>query len=85
MEALVRYLWLEVKGVDLGDFSVMIFAEVERRYGFDKSDLRNSMELIDVVDLLKFVEFVVFVGSANDSKGRVAVLRVSGGVSLIRK
>ncbi len=25
MEALVRHLWLEVKGVDLGDFPVMTF------------------------------------------------------------
>ena len=31
MEALVRHLWLEVKGVDLGDFPVMTFAEAERR------------------------------------------------------
>ncbi len=38
MEALVRHLWLEVKGVDLGDFPVMTFAEAERRYGSDKPD-----------------------------------------------
>ncbi len=35
MEALVRHLWLEVKGVDLADFPVMTFAEAERRYGSD--------------------------------------------------
>lgn len=85
MEVLVCYLWLEVKGVDLGDFLVMIFVEVECCYGFDKLDLCNLMELIDVVDLLKFVEFVVFVGLVNDLKGCVVVLCVLGGVLLICK
>lgn len=27
MEAMVRQLWLEVKGVDLGEFPIMTFAE----------------------------------------------------------
>ncbi|EJF8408046.1 aspartate--tRNA ligase [Salmonella enterica subsp. enterica serovar Newport] len=85
MEALVRHLWLEVKGVDLGDFPVMTFAEAERRYGSDKPDLRNPMELVDVADLLKSVEFAVFAGPANDPKGRVAALRVPGGAQLSRK
>jgi aspartyl-tRNA synthetase len=85
MEALVRNLWLEVKGVDLGDFPIMTFAEAERRYGSDKPDLRNPMELVDVADLLKSVDFAVFSGPANDTKGRVAALRVPGGASLSRK
>ncbi|MGU3416623.1 aspartate--tRNA ligase [Enterobacteriaceae bacterium C34A] len=85
MEALVRQLWLEIKGVDLGDFPIMTFAEAERRYGSDKPDLRNPMELVDVADLLKSVEFAVFSGPANDVKGRVAALRVPGGAALSRK
>lgn len=85
MEALVRNLWQEVKGVDLGDFPIMTFAEAERRYGSDKPDLRNPMELVDVADLVKTVEFAVFAGPANDGKGRVAALRVPGGAALTRK
>ena len=85
MEALIHQLWLEIKGVDLGAFPVMTFAEAERRYGSDKPDLRNPMELVDVADLLKNVEFSVFAGPANDAKGRVAALRVPGGASLSRK
>jgi aspartyl-tRNA synthetase len=69
MEALVHKLWLDVKGVDLGDFPVMTFAEAERRFGSDKPDLRNPMELVDVADLVKAVEFAVFSGPANDAKG----------------
>lgn len=85
MEAMIRKLWLEIKGVDLGDFPVMTFAEADRRYGSDKPDLRNPMELVDVADLVKSVEFKVFAGPANDAKGRVAALRVPGGAHLTRK
>jgi len=85
MERLVRELWLDVKSVDLGDFPQMTFAEAMRRYGSDKPDLRNPMELVDVADLLKDVEFKVFSGPANDAKGRVAALRVPGGAQLSRK
>jgi aspartyl-tRNA synthetase len=56
-----------------------------RRYGSDKPDLRNPLELIDVADLVKDVEFKVLAGPANDEKGRVAVLTVPGGASLSRK
>ncbi|QTF08145.1 aspartate--tRNA ligase [Brenneria izadpanahii] len=85
MEKLVRALWLEIKGVDLGDFPVMTFAEAMRRFGSDKPDLRNPLELVDVADLVKDLEFKVFAGPANDAKGRVAVIRVPGGAQLSRK
>ncbi|PQQ39300.1 aspartate--tRNA ligase [Photorhabdus laumondii] len=85
MEKMIRELWLEIDGVDLGHFPVMTFAEVMRRFGSDKPDLRNPLELIDVADLVKDVEFSVFAEPANDSKGRVAVIRVPGGAELSRK
>jgi aspartyl-tRNA synthetase len=85
MERLIRELWLDIRGVDLGSFPQMTFAEAMRRYGSDKPDLRNPMELVDVADLLKNVEFQVFSGPANDAKGRVAALRVPGGATLSRK
>lgn len=53
MEKLARELWLDVKGVDLGDFPVMTFAEAMRRFGSDKPDLRNPLELVDVADWSK--------------------------------
>ncbi|MEK9495934.1 aspartate--tRNA ligase [Photorhabdus sp. P32] len=85
MEMMIRELWLEIEGVDLGHFPVMTFAEVMRRFGSDKPDLRNPLELVDVADLVKDVEFSVFAEPANDSKGRVAVIRVPGGAELSRK
>lgn len=63
----------------------MTFAEAMRRFGSDKPDLRNPLELVDVSDLLKTIDFKVFSGPANDAKGRVAVIRVPGGAQLSRK
>ncbi|WP_431296137.1 aspartate--tRNA ligase [Rahnella sp. PAMC 25559] len=85
MEKLARELWQEIKGVDLGDFPIMTYAEAMRRFGSDKPDLRNPMEMVDVADLMKNIEFKVFADPANDPKGRVAALRVPGGASLSRK
>ncbi|MEI7233324.1 aspartate--tRNA ligase [Pectobacterium carotovorum] len=85
MEKLVRELWQDVKSVDLGDFPIMTFAEAMRRFGSDKPDLRNPLELVDVADLVKDIEFKVFSGPANDAKGRVAAIRVPGGAQLSRK
>ncbi|QWA09034.1 aspartate--tRNA ligase [Sodalis ligni] len=85
MERLIRELWREIKGVDLGAFPVMTYAEAMRRFGSDKPDLRNPMEIVDVGDLVKNLEFKVFSGPANDPKGRVAAIRVPGGAQLSRK
>ncbi|VAX76929.1 Aspartate--tRNA ligase [Serratia symbiotica] len=85
MENLIRVLWLEEKGVDLGCFPVMTFEEARRRYGSEKPDLRNPLELLDVADLVKDVKFRVFSLPANDPKGRVALICVPGGAQLTRK
>lgn len=85
MECMIRELWLETKQTDLGVFPKISYAEAMQRYGSDKPDLRNPMELVDVADVLKSVEFQVFAGPANDPNGRVAVLRVPGGAQLTRK
>ncbi|TVP09854.1 aspartate--tRNA ligase [Shewanella sp. KCT] len=84
-EEMVRGLFKELLNVDLGEFPKMTFAEAMRRYGSDKPDLRNPLELVDVADLVKDVDFKVFQEPANDSEGRVAVLCVPGGASLSRK
>ncbi|WP_299494538.1 aspartate--tRNA ligase [uncultured Shewanella sp.] len=84
-EAMTRGLFKELLNVDLGEFPKMTFAEAMRRFGSDKPDLRNPLELVDVADLVKDVEFAVFNGPANDADGRVAVLRIPGGAKLSRK
>ncbi len=84
-EGMIRDLFQKMLNVDLGEFPRMTYAEAMKRFGSDKPDLRNPLELVDVADLLENVEFKVFSGPATDPKGRVAVIRVPGGASLSRK
>lgn len=84
-ESMIRDLFNTMLNVDLGDFPRMTYAEAMKRFGSDKPDLRNPLELTDIADLLETVEFKVFSGPANDPKGRVAAIRVPGGASMSRK
>ncbi|QIZ76443.1 aspartate--tRNA ligase [Ferrimonas lipolytica] len=84
-ETMIRTLFKKMLNVDLPKFPHMTYAEAMRRFGSDKPDLRNPLELVDVADLLKEVEFKVFSAPANDPEGRVATLRVPGGAKLSRK
>ncbi|MDN7134653.1 aspartate--tRNA ligase [Pseudidiomarina terrestris] len=77
-EQMVRQLFNELLEIDLGNFPRMSWHEAMQRFGSDKPDLRNPLELVDVADLLKEVEFKVFAAPANDPKGRVAALKVPG-------
>ncbi len=78
-EGMIRDLFKEVKGLDLGDFPKMPYSEAMSRFGSDKPDLRIPLELVDVGDLMAEVEFKVFSGPATNPKGRVAALKVPGG------
>jgi aspartyl-tRNA synthetase len=86
MESLVRHLFKAVLKVDVADpFPRLSYAEAMRRFGSDKPDLRNPLELVDVADLVRDSEFKVFAGPASDTNGRVAALRVPQGGKLTRK
>ncbi|WP_444942824.1 aspartate--tRNA ligase [Microbulbifer sp. ZKSA006] len=78
-ENMVRKLFKELKGVDLGEFPRMTHYQAMLRYGSDKPDLRIPLEMVEIKDLVSEVEFKVFSGPANDPKGRVAAIKVPGG------
>ncbi len=84
-ETMLKRLFAEVLHVELPDFPVLTFTEAMRRYGSDKPDLRNPLELVDIADLVRAVEFKVFNAPANDPRGRVAALRAPGAGRLSRK
>lgn len=84
-EGMIQSLFKEMLGVDLGKFPSMTYAEAMRRYGSDKPDLRNPLEIIDIAEIVKDIDFKVFSGPANDENGRVAAICVPGGVTLSRK
>ena len=86
VEDMIRTLFRQVKGIELADpFPRMTYHEAMQRFGTDRPDLRNPLELVEVGDLVKQVEFKVFSGPANQANGRVAALRLPGGNALTRK
>ncbi|XZQ55496.1 MAG: aspartate--tRNA ligase [Arsenophonus sp.] len=85
MERLICYLWQENNGIKLSTFPVMTFIEAMQRYGSDKPDLRNPLELIDINDLVKLVKFKVFSEAIDNPKGRIVALTIPGGSILTHK
>ncbi|PID45824.1 MAG: aspartate--tRNA ligase [Proteobacteria bacterium] len=86
MENMIRKMFKEVLDVNFPEkLPRMDYAEAMRRFGSDKPDMRNPLELVDVADLMKDVEFKVFSAPANDPKSRVAALRLPQGGELSRK
>ncbi len=86
VEGMIRDLFRQVRGIELADpFPRMTYHTAMQRYGTDRPDLRNPLELVEVGDLMQQVEFKVFSGPANQANGRVAALRLPGGNSLTRK
>lgn len=85
-EEMIRTVFREVMQVELAaEFPRMTYAEAMRRYGSDKPDLRNPLELVDVAALVKDSEFKVFTDWASNPEGRIAALRIPGGAVLSRK
>ena len=86
MEEMIDLLFKKVLDIKLpSPFPRMSYQEAINRYGSDRPDIRNPLELINVADLMKTVDFKVFSGPANMEDGRVAALNVPGGSSLTRK
>ncbi|WP_420465236.1 aspartate--tRNA ligase [Panacagrimonas sp.] len=85
VEGLVKEIFQSVLNVDLGKLPHMSYDEAMARYGSDKPDLRNPLELVDIKDLVADSDFKVFANPAKDPKCRVTALRVpQGGVKLSR-
>jgi aspartyl-tRNA synthetase len=84
-EGMLRAVFSEVLTVELPEFPVLSWQDSMTRYGSDKPDLRNPLELHDIADLVSDVEFKVFRGPATDPDGRVAALRAPGGGRLPRR
>ncbi len=86
MEEMMRSLFKQVLDIDLpSPFPRMSYAEAMQRFGSDRPDLRNPLELVDVSDVMKAVEFKVFSDPAKMPDGRVAALRLPEGCKLTRK
>jgi len=86
MESMIRQIFETVLEVTLPNpFPRMLYADAMEKYGNDKPDLRNPLELVEIADLVKEVDFKVFHGPANDAGGRVAALKVPEGAQRLTR
>jgi aspartyl-tRNA synthetase len=76
---MIKTVFRNAIGVDLGVFPVMTYQDAIFKYGSDKPDLRVKMEFTEVTKVMQDVDFKVFSGAAQMKGGRVVALRVPGG------
>ena len=82
---MIKQVFKESLSVDLGEFVEITYHEAIEKYGVDKPDLRNPLELIEVKELFKECDFKVFSEPANDKDSRIAAIKVPNGKLLTRK
>jgi len=79
-EGLTRHLLKEIKGVEVGEFPRMTYADAMRTYGNDKPDIRFDMKFGELNDLAQNKGFGVF-----DSQELVVGIAVPGCANYSRK
>lgn len=83
-QGMIKTVFQNALGVDLGEFPVMPFADAMYKYGSDKPDLRVKLEFTELTDVMGDVDFKVFSAPAQMKNGRVVALRVPGGAEMSR-
>ncbi|WP_421764342.1 aspartate--tRNA ligase [Ekhidna sp.] len=79
-EGMTKFLYKEIKGIELGDFQRISFDDAMKKYGSDKPDLRFGMEFCELNELAKDKGFVVF-----DSADLVVGINATGCAEYSRK
>lgn len=59
-EGLIKYLFKEVKNIELNEFPRMAYSEAMAKYGSDKPDIRFGMQFVELNEVLKGKGFQVF-------------------------
>ena len=78
-QGMIKTVFQNTIGVDLGEFPVMTYQQAMHLYGSDKPDLRVNLKFAEVTDVMIDVDFKVFSGAATMKNGRVVALRIPGG------
>jgi aspartyl-tRNA synthetase len=78
-QGMIKRVFQNTIGVDLGEFPVMTYQDAMHSYGSDKPDLRVKLQFTELTDIMGDVDFKVFSGAANMKGGRVVALRVPNG------
>ena len=78
-EKVIKTLWSEILGHEIGVIPRITYHEAMRKYGSDKPDLRFDLELIDLTQYFKNTPFRVF------QADHVGAVLMPGGASAPRK
>ena len=81
---MIKGVFVEALGIELGDFPIMAYSEAMHRFGSDKPDLRVKLEFTELTDIMADVDFKVFSTPATTPGGRVVALRVPNGGEMSR-
>jgi len=81
---MIKGVFVEALGIELGDFPVMAYNEAMHRFGSDKPDMRVKLEFTELTDVMADVDFKVFSAPATTPGGRVVALRVPNGGEMSR-
>ncbi|MFM7800647.1 MAG: aspartate--tRNA ligase, partial [Limnohabitans sp.] len=81
---MIKGVFVETLGIELGDFPIMAYSEAMHRFGSDKPDLRVKLEFTELTDVMADVDFKVFSAPATTPGGRVVALRVPHGGEMSR-
>ncbi len=84
-ERLLKTLFERNLGITMDEFPVLTYEESLARFGTDKPDLRNPLELVGIDQLVADCGFKVFSDPASDPSCRVAALRAPGGADLLTR
>jgi aspartyl-tRNA synthetase len=84
-EEMIRHAFMQTIGVALPKLERMSYRDAVSKFGVDRPDLRNPLQLVELQDIMLNVDFKVFSAAANCRKSRIAALRVPGGAAWPRK
>ncbi len=79
-EGMIKYLYKEIKGIELENFQRISYDEAMAKYGSDKPDLRFGMEFVELNKEAKGKGFVVF-----DSAELIVGIKAEGCAEYTRK
>lgn len=85
MEAFIVALFAAAGETLPQPFPRLTYAEAMRRFGSDRPDLRNPLELTELTAMMRDEQFKVFSAAAAQADGRVAALKLPGGAALTRR
>ena len=86
IEKLLKMVFKETIGVDIAlPLQRLSYQEAMNRYGSDKPDLRNPLELVGIEPLVRESNFQVFRENAAQEGCRVVALRVPNAAEMSRK